>query len=266
MLASAEAKRRLGLVLAAVLAVGLLAFAAFHLIRWQRDGSPLSQGDVSIRKITLAEAPSMVQEAAAKLQASRIAYAMPAGRSTYVIISTGPNGERLELAGARRDQVLSNMINVNLKSSSRGDRLILALVDATVADQRGIRVLVDGFPGMVPSLVNTDSLPLTVLPETGALAVVSPEYNVRVAGSSVEVSGFARFLSGRFNIQVFAAGKGRVLGEALEVRASAGAPDWGSFRVSVPINLPAGVSDGVVLIYDNDTGAKVAIPVRFGSK
>ncbi len=263
---SVESRKRMGLLLAALLAIGLLAFAAVHLVRWQREGRPVSQGDVAIRKITMAEAPTTVQEAASKLQTSRVAYAMPSGRYTYVIISTGPNGERLELAGAKRDPVLASMINVNTKSSSRGDRLIIAALDAQVADVRNIRVLVDGYPGMVPLLVNADSLPLTVLPDTGALAVVAPEYNVRVVGSSVEVSGFARFFGGRFNIQVFAAGKGRVLGEALEVRASAGAPDWGSFRVSVPVSVPQGVTEGVVLIYDNETGAKVSIPIRFGSK
>lgn len=265
MLASADAKRKLGLALAATLALGLIIFAAVNLLRPGAD-QPRTSDSVAIRKITLAETPSMVQEAVDKLQASKIAYAIPQGRSTYLVISTGASGERLELAGARRDQVLTATININLKSSSRGDRLIIAKLEDTVVDVRNIRVLVDGFPGMIPALINLDSLPLTTLPDVGELAVVSPEYNVRVMGNAVQVTGYARIFNGRFNIQVFSAGKGRILGEALEVRAAAGAPDWGSFRVNVPVNLSVGVREGVVLIYDPDSGAKVAIPVYFGSK
>lgn len=261
-----DRKKHLAMLLAALVATGMLIFAGVHLARWVKTGGDL-KGGLSARRIPLRDAPAMVQSAAAHLMGSRVAHVIPMGEVTYLVVSAGTSGERLSLVGARRESAAgAEALRVDLKSDPAGDRVLIAVLNAGVVSARSVGVTIDGRMGLVPRLINDDALPLSALPEFESLVVLFPQEGVRLAGSAVEVTGFARLPGGRLSIQLFTAGKGRSLGEEATVVASAGSPDWGSFRALIPANVPDGVTEGVVLVYDKESGAKVAIPVRFGSK
>lgn len=258
-------RRRVGVLLLAALALGLAVFAATALRR-SRHLSGSETGAVEVRRIALTEAPWAVQEAAGQLGASQVGYAMPVGPVTYLIISTGESGERIDVVGAARDPEFKSWVNVDLRSNQSGERLLVLLMRAAITDQHSVRFWLDGHAGRIPALINPDHLPLVRLPDAGAMVLVSPASGARVTGAGLQITGYCRLQDGEFNVQVFAGGKGRLLGQALGLRAAGGAPDWGSFKVSVPVAVPPDVTDGVVLIYDLRSGAKSAVRVRFSSK
>lgn len=261
---TAERKRQLALFLATITVLGLLAYAGLQINRWRSAGGSIG-GGLATGQISLRDAPEEVQAAAARLAPSRVGYAIPMGTTTYLIISTGSSGEMVSLVGAERIRGVPPKAVVNLRSNPGGQRMIIARVHGMPALPADITFAVDGRPGAIPALVNRDGLPLVTLPEAGHLAVITPESNARLVGSTLEVTGYARLHSGRLSVQVFTAGKGRVLAESLTVAAAA-YPDWGSFRTRISVDVPPGSSDGVLLVYDPDSGAKAVIPIRFAGK
>lgn len=246
-------------MLLVLLALGLAAFAVINL--FGKGAGPQKPGGVPLSRIPLAQAPLQVREAAEKLSASRVGYVIPQGNQAYLVISTGPNGERIDVTGARRS---GTIIDIDVRSSSAGDRLIVALLKAPVTDLRMVQFHLDGYAAGIPALVNTDNLPLMNLPDKGSIVIAAPIAQETVAGGQVQVSGFARIFEGQISIAVYSAGKGRVLGESKNVSAAIGAPNWGSFKVNIPYEVVKGLTDGAILVYDQDSGAKVAIPIRFG--
>lgn len=257
-------RRRLAQLVLVLMGIGLVAYAAISILHWQKPGTiPDKNKGLMVRKIAMTEAPQSVQEAAAKLALSRVGYAMPVGDATYLIISTGDMGERIEVAGARST---GGLIEVDSRTTGNGERQVVAVLNTRVADQRSIQFNLDGHPAVIPILVNVDDLPLVALPTKGSLALVNPVANARIQGGIVEIAGYARVFEGRFNITVYSDGKGRVLGEAKGVAAAAGAPNWGSFKLTVPVDLSSGATKGYVLVQDEDTGYKLLIPVQFGKK
>lgn len=257
-------RRHLSLLVVGLLALGLIAFAVFHVLRWQAGGGGKA-GSIVVRRVTVAQAPMAVQEAASRLATSRVAYAIPIGDVTYLVISTGEMGERVEVAGARQDEAVSGLIHVDVTSSSAGERLLILEMRASVYDTRMVQFNLDGHAALLPALVNADGVPLMALPDKEFLVVAAPQPNTRIVGGVVQVSGYARIFEGQFQATVFSAGKGRVLGEA-QVAASVGAPNWGSFRVNIPITVPQGITEGVLVLHDDQTGVKMIVPLHFGTK
>jgi len=259
-----ERRRQLAILVASVLAIGLLVFASVHVARWYRGGeASVQQG---IRRIPLREAPMEIQEAAGRLASSRVAYAIARGATTYLIISTGIMGERIELGTSPLPTQQGAPFELNVRSSPGGERLIIAAVGSQSVNPNAIRYLLDGMPGRIPALINPDGLVPVTLPDEGGLVVTGPDPHAYILGNVIHISGFARLPSGRFQVQVLAAGKGRILGELKDAIASTGAPNWGSFRVSVPIEVPEGVTAGTVVVHDPVTGARVPIEVQFGRR
>jgi hypothetical protein len=218
---------------------------------------------MGIARVTLAQAPLRVREAAQQLATSRVGYVIPDGDVSYLIISTGMGGERIDVAGARR---AGTIIDIDVRTNAtKGEALIIAKLNAAVTDTRLVQFHLDGYAAGIPALVNADNLPLVTLPDKEALVMVMPAGGDRIAGGTVQVSGYARIFEANVSVAVYSAGKGRILGQQ-NVTAAIGAPNWGSFKINVPYEQVAGLTDGVVLVYDNDSGAKLAIPIRFGSK
>lgn len=255
-----DRRRQLSILLATLLALGLIAFAVINVLHWYRGGAKAAE---QLQRLQLHEAPMMVQEAAAKLSSSRAGYAIPFGNATYVVISTGPGGERIDLAGVKVEQ---NYVDINLRTSSAGERLLIAKLNRAVSDTRMVQFNLDGHFALIPSLVNAHNLPLVALPDKQSFVITAPAAESRIMGNELQVSGYARVFEGQFSITVFSANKGRILGEVSAASAAVGAPNWGSFKVNVPLNLPAGITEGVLLVYDQESGAKVAVPIRFGTK
>lgn len=257
-----DRKKQLGVMLLVILALGLAVFAALNILKGGTGGPP-TPGGLTVTKIPLAKAPLPVREAAEKLGTSRVGYVIPQGNEAYLVISTGPAGERVDVGGAKR---AGTMIDIDVRSDSAGERLIVALLKAPVADTRMVQFHLDGIAAGIPALVNRDNLPLLPLPDKGSIVIGSPLAQERVAGGTVQVSGFARIFEGQISIAVYSAGKGRVLGESKNVSAATGAPNWGSFKVNIPYEVIRGLTDGVLLVYDEESGAKVAIPIKFGAQ
>jgi hypothetical protein len=251
-------RRLLGIILVALLGLGLVSFAVVHVIKWRTTKVPPKPSSM-IKVIKPSEAPLSVQEAAAKLAGSRVAYAIPMGRVTYLIISTGDMGELLEVAGA---QVMGSSVNIKVGNSSTGNRLLVARLDMTVNDTRMLALQMNGQEAGIPWLVNVDQLPLVNLPDKATMVLTSPVEGSRLTGTTIEVTGYARILPGQFSVKVFSNGKGRVLGDA-KVTTAAGAPNWGSFKVSVSVAIPQTVTDGVVVLYDEARGTNLVVPVKF---
>lgn len=257
-----DRSKQILVLLVSMLAVGLLAFAVISFLRWQ-DGGPKENDGLVIRPIPIDQAPAFVREAAMRLAPSRVGYVMPQADMAYVIISAGQSGERLELAGARR---AGTIIDIDVRTSSTGQPVLIGLLQTPVMDTRLVQFHLDGYAAGIPALVNRDSLPLMALPDKASLALVAPVEAERIMGNTVQISGYARIFEAQFSVTVFAAGKGRVLGEVQHVMAATGAPNWGSFRVNVPVTVPVGVLDGIVLVHDEQSGAKLAVPIKFGAK
>lgn len=263
MMPQPDRRRSFGILLAALLALGLIAFAVINVLRWHRGG-PSKETGIAIVPIALSEAPADVQEAAAVLKTSRVGYAMPKGKTTYLIISTGQSGEAIKLVGAMSEEGNAGPIGVHLQTSTYGQQMVVARMDMAVADTRAIYFYLDGQMAAIPAVVNAHGLPLTAFPDKAQIVVVSPLAGERMAGNMVQVTGYARVFEAGFQVQVIAAGKGRVIGEAVGY-AAAGAPNWGSFRVTVPVNA-AGVTEAIVVLHESQSGAKAAVPIKFGSK
>jgi hypothetical protein len=253
--------KHLGVILLILLGLGLAAFAAVNILHWRGGGA--KTGGMGIARITLAQAPLRVREAAQQLAASRVGYVVPDGNVSYLIISTGIGGERVDVAGAKRS---GSIIDIDVRSNAtKGESLIIAKLNAPVTDARLVQFHLDGYAAGLPALVNADNLPLVTLPNKEALVLVSPTAGDRIAGGMVQVSGYARIFEANVSVAVYSAGKGRILGQQ-NVTAAIGAPNWGSFKINVPYEQVAGLAEGVVLVYDNDSGAKLAVPIRFGAK
>jgi len=257
-----DRRRQFGLVLLVLLLSGLAAIAVVSALRWElgRLGST-----VAYRLIGLDNAPVVVQEAARQLKHSRVAYAVPVGSATYLIISAGDAGSGLELKAVRAGQP-AGRLDVELGTRAKGERLILATIPTRPDDMAAVHFRLDGREGRLPALLNPDRVPLVGLPSEGGLVVQSLQPEATVTGGVVEVAGFARTGSGQISIQVFGDGVQVPLGELLRLKAATTAPNWGSFRAAVPVDVRHTVSHGVVLVYDPDSGTKAVIPVRFGHK
>lgn len=254
----ADRKKQLGVMLLVIVALGLAAFAIINLI--SGGGGPPKPGGVTVERIPLSQAPLNVREAAEKLSQSRVGFVIPQGNQAYLVISTGPNGERIDVAGARRS---GTIIDIDVRSGSAGERLIVARLLAPVTDTRLVQFHLDGYAAGIPALVNADNLPLMTLPDKGSIVIASPVGQEAIAGGMVQVYGYARIFEGQITIAVYSAGKGRVLGESKNISAAIGAPNWGSFKVNIPYEVVKGLKDGSILVYDEDSGAKVAIPIKF---
>lgn len=212
------------------------------------------------RQIPLSGAPAIVRDAATTLSGSRIAHAITLDGATYVVISTGSEGERLQVEGIRVEQ---GAATVSLRRSPAGNSLYIGQIKPDLARDVALRVQIDGGETF-PTLSNPDGLPVPALPPNTAFVVLSPKEGTQVGQPVVEVVGYARVGAAKVQASVYSPGKGRVLGHAEAVPA-AQAPNWGSFRLTIPVELPAGVKEGVVLVYEQESGAKVAIPVKFGA-
>lgn len=261
---TAERKRQLALFLATIAILGLLGYASFQIAAWRSAGGSIG-GGLAVKQISLRDAPEEIQAAAAHLAPSRVGYAISTKGATYLVISTGSSGELVSLAGAERIQGVPTRVQVNLRASPGGHKLIIARIHGLGFTPAQVGFAIDGREGAIPALVNHDGLPVVTLPNSEHLAVLAPEINARVVGGSIEVQGYARLHSGRLSVQVFSAGKGRVLGESVTTTA-ADYPDWGSFRTRVQVEVDPSHREGVLLIYDPDSGAKAVIPIRFADK
>lgn len=261
---TAERKRQLALLLATISILGLIGYAGFQIAAWRSAGGNIG-GGLTVKQISLRDAPEEVQVAASRLAPSRVGYAISMKGATYLVISTGSSGELVSLAGAERSQGIPTKVQVNLRASPNGHKLIIARIHGLGLSPAHVSFAIDGREGAIPALVNQDGLPVVTLPLSEHLAVLAPEINARVVGGTIEVKGYARLHSGRLSVQVFSAGKGRILGESITTTA-ADHPDWGSFRTRVQVEVDPSHREGVLLVYDPDSGAKAVIPIRFADK
>lgn len=256
-------RRKLGFVLATLVAGGLLAFAGVSVLRWharQNDGNP-NAGKVQAEAVPLEQAPVLVQQVAGRLTSSRVGFAVPADRDTYLVISTGESGERvvLDAVKAHRGKALDVTLT---QSPAAGGRLLVVRVHDKLSVGHVIRYYLDGV-NAIAAVVNADNLPPVPLPAAGTLAVVAPRPNGRVTGTQLTVSGFARIgVDETLSVRVLGGEKGQVLGEASGIRAAALAPDWGSFRVALPLEIPESVTTGTVWVVNDKTGERVSVDVR----
>ncbi|HYG56606.1 MAG TPA: hypothetical protein VD902_00865, partial [Symbiobacteriaceae bacterium] len=200
-----DRKKQFGVLVIVLLALGLITYAVLHVLRWQSGPGKVETG-LTIQKISLAQAPPAVQDAAFQLRNSRAGYVIPQGNMAYVVVSTGTGGEAVDLAGARRSGA---MIDLDVRTSPSGAPLAIGLLKAPVVDTRYVQFYLDGRPAVIPALVNGHALPLTTLPDKEFFALVTPREGDRAAGTFVEVSGYARVFEGQFSITVFSTGKGR---------------------------------------------------------
>jgi hypothetical protein len=255
-----DTRRHFGILLLVLVGLGLAAFAAINFLHLRPGtGKPPGLGGITVKKITLNAAPPQVRDAALKLATSRVAYTIPQGNVTYMIISTGTMGEPIDLAGASRS---GSLINVDVRTAGSGDRLIIAAMTAAVTDTRTVQYHLDQAAN-IPALINTDNLPLVALPDKGVLVIVSPTAGDKVGSGTVQITGYARVFEGQFTAAITAAGKGRVLGELRKGIAATAAPNWGSFKINVPYTAVSGITDGVVVVYDEESSGKATVQVRF---
>ena len=103
---------------------------------------------------------------------------------------------------------------------------------------------------------------------SGNIIVYQPHPNDTIT-SPVTVAGKARVFEAAASTRVLSS-DGRQLGIA-HFMASRGAPDFGDFSAKVSFQVPAGVTQGIVEVYDNSAkdGSVidlVRIPVRFGNQ
>lgn len=257
-----EQRRQLGLLLLVLLLSALAAFAVVSALRWEMGRMG---GSVAFRTVGLDSAPVAVQEAARQLKHTRVAYAIGVGSATYLVVSAGDAGNGLALKSVRTGRQ-AGQLDVELVSQSKGERLILATVPTRPENMADVHFRLGGREGQLPVLLNPDGVTPGALPEEGGLLVQSPRPEAPVAGRELEVAGFARTGSGQISIQVFGEGVQVPLGETLRLKTATTGPNWGSFRVKIPLDLPPTVSRGTVLVYDPDSGIKALIPVRFGQK
>lgn len=217
---------------------------------------------VTLRSVTLASAPVEVQAAARALQTSRVAYAMRSGGQTYLIISTGRNGEFVTASTAEAQPSAANprFVDVALQQSANGSRLLVLAMP--IALEAEYQVNLGGKTAAIPTLYNKHGLALIELDEVSGFSLVHPSASVAIQGDILFVEGYARVFESSFNAKLLSA-KGRVLAEA-QVQAAAGAPNWGSFTTAM--KLTERPTEATLVLFDEMSGAKLTIPVRFASK
>lgn len=217
---------------------------------------------VNLRTVTLASAPMEVQAAARALQTSRVAYAIRSGGQTYLIISTGRNGEMVSASMAQAQPSAANprFVDVMLQQSASGSRLLILAMP--IGQEAEYQVNLGGKTAAIPTLYNQHGLALVELNETTGFALIHPSTNVAVQGDILFVEGYARVFESSFNAKLISA-KGRVLAEA-QVQAAAGAPNWGSFTTAM--KLSERPVEATLVLFDEMSGAKLTVPVRFAGR
>lgn len=224
-------------------------------------GNPVVR-TVPMRTVDLASAPVEVQAAARALQTSRVAYAIKSGGQTYLIISTGKSGEMVSasMAEAQPNATNPRFVDVMLQPSASGSRLLVLALP--IGQEAEYQVNLSGKTSAIPTLYNQHGLALVELNETTGFALVHPSASVAVQGDILFVEGYARVFESSFNAKLLSA-KGRVLAEA-QVQAAAGAPNWGSFTTAM--KLTERPTEATLVLFDEMSGAKLTIPVRFAGK
>lgn len=217
---------------------------------------------VPLRTVDMASAPMEVQAAARALQTSRVAYAIKSGGQTYLIISTGRNGEMISAATAAAQPSAANprFVDVTVQSNAGGSRLLILALP--IGQEAEYQVNLGGKAAAIPTLYNQHGLALVELNERTGFALVHPSTNVAVQGDVLFLEGYARVFESSFNAKLISA-KGRVLAEA-QVKAAAGAPNWGSFTTAM--KLTERPTEATLVLFDEMSGAKLTIPVRFAGK
>jgi hypothetical protein len=223
---------------------------------------PPSTTAVSLRTVSLDTAPMAVQAAAKALQSSRIAYAVKSGAQTYLIVSTGPSGETIAAmtANAQPSASKPSFVDVMVQPNASGSRLLILAMPIT--QDAEFQVNLGGKMAAIPTLYNQHGLALMELNETSGFALINPSTNVTVQGDLLYLEGYARVFESSFSAKLLSA-KGRVLAEA-QVKAAAGAPNWGSFVTAM--KLTERPTEATLVLFDEMSGAKLTIPVRFSSK
>lgn len=217
---------------------------------------------VPLKSIDLASAPMEVQAAARALQTSRVAYAIKSGGQTYLIISTGKSGEMVTASTAQAQPNATNprFVDVMLQPSASGSRLLILALP--IGQEAEYQVNLNGKTAAIPTLYNQHGLALVELNESTGFALVHPSANVAVQGDILFVEGYARVFESSFNAKLISA-KGKILAEA-QVKAAAGAPNWGSFTTAM--KLTERPAEATLVLFDEMSGAKLTIPVRFAGK
>lgn len=218
---------------------------------------------VPLRTVNLASAPMEVQAAARALQTSRVAYAIKSGGQTYLIISTGRNGEMITAAAtaeAQPNAASPRFVDVMLQPNANGSRLLVLALP--IGQDAEYQVNLGGKTAAIPTLYNQHGLALVELNETTGFALVHPSQGVAVQGDILFLEGYARVFESSFNAKLISA-KGRILAEA-QVQAAAGAPNWGSFTTAM--KLTERPAEATLVLFDEMSGAKLTIPVRFAGK
>lgn len=224
-------------------------------------GTP-STTAVSLRTVSLESAPTAVQAAARALQTSRVAYAVKSGAQTYLIVSTGRNGEAISAGTATAQPSAANpsFVDVMVQPNAGGSRLLILAMP--ISQDAEFQVNLGGKTAAIPTLYNQHGLALVELNESTGFALINPSANVAVQGDLLYLEGYARVFESSFTAKLLSA-KGRVLAEA-QVKAAAGAPNWGSFVTAM--KLTERPMEATLVLFDEMSGAKLTIPVRFSSK
>lgn len=259
-------KRTRMMAAAAIAAMALIGAVLWGALRSRHQPADQHQNHGNVQALTLgtvslAGAPSEVQEAAMRLMNSRVGYAMVRPDATYLIISTGSDASRVRIEGVEGQPMGGppTFVDVNLASDGAGQRLLIATLPLTTTAEYQFNV--DGMAAAIPTLHNRHNLPLVALPDHGGFVALSPVTDQVVAGGTIQVAGYARVFEAQFTVRVMTA-KGRVIGEQ-HVMAAAGAPGWGSFAAQVSIDTANLPDTGFVVFEEEMTQSKLVVPVRF---
>jgi hypothetical protein len=255
--------RRIMLLVGAALGLAVAMAGALYFAGARDPGPvtkpPVGSNELPIRTVALASAPADVQAAARALERSRVAYAVKSGSQTYLIISTGQSGERMEAvrAEAQDSYGSAKFVDVTLQpNATRGERLlILAFSFSTDAE---FQVNLGSKVAAIPTLYNQHGLALIDLPDHGAFALVFPEANATVTSDVLFLEGYARVFEGQFSAKLLSP-KGRVIAEGA-VHAAVGGPHWGSF--STALKLTERPAEATLILFDEDAGARLEVPLR----
>jgi hypothetical protein len=224
-------------------------------------GAPVVK-TVPLQTVSLSAAPMEVQAAARALETSRIAYAMKSGGQTYLIISTGRNGEMVTAASASAQPSAANprFVDVMLQPSNSGSRLLI--LSLPISQEAEYQVNLSGKTAAIPMLYNQHGLALVELNEKAGFTLIHPTVNVAVQGDILFLEGYARVFESTFNAKLLSS-KGKLLAEA-QVKTAAGAPNWGSFATAM--KLTERPTEATLVLFDEMSGAKLSIPVRFAPR
>lgn len=248
----------IGVGVLVLVVLGLLAVVPHFIHRQTQTGTPLTQ-TVSTLVTDLGSVPEDVRQAAMVLKGSRVGYAIEKGSQTFLVISNGSSGNPVALVNAEGTPGTGfpTHVDVNLKSDSAGNRLLIARTPLTgpVIYHFGL----DRVHAAIPTLFNPDNVPLVPLDEAAGIAVVPPSAK-GIDKGVIHVAGFARLAGGRLTVSVTTA-KGRVLGKR-SITAAAEYPHWGSFTADVVIDTQDLPDSGFVM-FEAESGAHVAVPIMF---